>query len=279
MNKWIGGILVLVMFAVFTLPVGAQNEVYLIPMQSNATYGNTVDVELWVNATNFQGGQINLTYDSACANVSNWERNTSNFLLGGWTHYDGREWITFSTTDPQPPLRTGKYVVGSLTIHCVNVSEEGCETPLAFVEPSRLLNDTGNPVTAIWKDGIFRCGNAPACLGSCCNDPECTDPFNTNVSCKECISTGNYWQPNKDAACFDCDAPSDLCLNYCLQCCNGTDDDGDGAADYPADKHCTCGLDPSETEPLPPIPEASSIVLLGVGLLALIVTMRWRREE
>ena len=96
---------------------------------------------------------------------------------------------------------------------------------------------------------------------------------------KDCIDAGNCWQPNKDAACFDCDAPSDLSLNYCPQCCNGTDDDGDGATDYPADKQCTCGLDPSEAEPLLPIPEASSIVLVGIGLLGLIVMMCWWREE
>ncbi len=279
MNKLIWGILVFVIVAVFTVPVGAQNEVYLIPMQSNATYGNTADVEIWVNATEFGGGQINLTYESACANVTNWARNTTNFVLGGWTHYEGRDWITFSTTDPQPPLRTGKYVVGTLTVQCVNESEDGCETALAFVAPSRLINDTGNPVAATWKDGLFRCGDTPPCLGTCCNDAECSATVDADVTCKACIDAGNYWKPNKDAACFNCDAPSDLCLSYCPQCCNGTDDDGDGATDYPADKQCTCGLDPSEAEPLLPIPEASSIVLVGIGLLGLIVMIRWQRKE
>jgi len=278
MDKWIGGILVFAIVAAFIVPVVAQNEVYLIPMQSNATYGNTADVEIWVNATNFQGGQINMTYEPACANVTNWVLNTSNFNLGGWTHYEDRAWITFSTTD-QPPLLTGEYRVGTLTIQCVNASEDGCEMALAFVEPSTLLNDIGVPVAATWKDGLFRCGDAPPCLGTCCNDAECSATVDTDVTCKDCIDAGNYWKPNKDAACFDCDAPSDLCLSYCPQCCNGTDDDGDGATDYPADKQCTCGLDPSEVEPLLPIPEASSIVLVGIGLLGLILMMRWQSKE
>ena len=123
-----------------------------------------------------------------------------------------------------------------------------------------------------WSGGL-------ECLGTCCTDTSCTDSFATNVNCSSCTAAGKYWQPNKDAACFDCDAPSDLCLSYCPQCCNGADDDGDGATDYPADKQCTCGLDPSEAEPLLPIPEASSIVLVGIGLLGLILLMRWQREE
>jgi hypothetical protein len=154
MNKVILGMLA---FAILTVPVAAQNEVHLVPMQSSATYGNTVDVELWVNATEIQGGQISLTYDSSCANVTGWNRNTTNFLIGGWSHYNGREWITFATMDPQPVLMTGNYMIGTLTIHCVSESEEGCETPLAFIEPSKLLDDRGNQVSATWKDGTFRC--------------------------------------------------------------------------------------------------------------------------
>jgi len=158
MDKWIWGILVFTMVAAFAVPSAAvQNEVHLVLEDSNATYGNTAEVELWVNATEFAGGQINLTYEPACANVTDWVLNTSNFNFGGWTHYEDRAWITFSTCDPQPPLLTGEYMVGTLTIQCVNASEDGCETALAFVAPSRLLNDTGFPVTATWVDGTFSC--------------------------------------------------------------------------------------------------------------------------
>ena len=153
--------------------ISTPNEVYLVPQHSSANgYCKTTDVEIWANATEFQGGQINLTYDSTCANVTNWVRNTTNFLMGGWLHYDGRVWITFSTMDPQPPLLTGEYMVGTLTIHCVNDSTEGCITPLAFIEPSTLLDDTGKSVTATWIDGTFEC------ISGLCGDvapyPDCS---------------------------------------------------------------------------------------------------------
>jgi hypothetical protein len=150
-------ILAMLAFAILTVPVAAQSEVYLIPMQSTATYCNTAGVEIWANATGFQGGQISLAYDPSCANVTGWERKTTNFLIGGWSHYDGRDWITFATMDPQPVLLTGNYMIGTLTIHCVNESGEGCETPLAFIEPSKLLDDRGDQVPTTRKDGTFTC--------------------------------------------------------------------------------------------------------------------------
>ena len=155
MNKWIWGILVLVLFVVFILPVGAQNEVYLVPQDCTASYGNTADVEIWVNVTEteFQSGQINLTYDSTCADVTTWVRNTSNFNLGGWTHYEGRAWITFMATAPLPD---GEYLVGTFTILCVNNSQGGCDMALDIVDSSSLFNDIAYPVTATWIDGTFR---------------------------------------------------------------------------------------------------------------------------
>jgi hypothetical protein len=155
MKKIILSILVFAIFAVFTVPAAAQ-EVYFVPQQSNAIYCETINVEIWANASDFYGGQINLTYDPTCANVTNWMRNTTNFPLGGWSHYDGREWITFSAMPPTP-LLTGEYMIGTLTIHCVNDTTVGCVTPLAFIEPSTLLDDIGAPVTANWIDGTFTC--------------------------------------------------------------------------------------------------------------------------
>lgn len=152
MDKLIGGILVLVIVAVFTVPVGAQNEVYLIPMQSNATCGNTVEVELWVNATNFQGGQINMTYDSECADVTDWTRNTTDFPMGGREHYAGNDWITFTALDSLPD---GKYRVGTLTVQCVK--GDSCETVLAFARSSELFDAKGNPVAVDWRAGTFKC--------------------------------------------------------------------------------------------------------------------------
>ena len=145
--------LVILVCAVFTVPAAAH-EVYLVPQQSNAAYRSTADVEIWVGATEneFQSGQINLTYDHNCANVTDWKRNTTNFSMGGWSHYDGRELITFLAADPLP---TGKYMVGTLTIQCEK--EQGGETVLAFAEPSELFNHTGESVAATWTEGTFGC--------------------------------------------------------------------------------------------------------------------------
>ena len=145
--------LVILVFAVFTVPAAAH-EVYLVPQQSNAAYRSTADVEIWVGATEneFQSGQINLTYDHNCANVTDWKRNTTIFSMGGWSHYDGRELITFLAADPLP---TGKYRVGTLTIQCEK--EQGGETVLAFAEPSELFNHTGESVAATWTEGTFGC--------------------------------------------------------------------------------------------------------------------------
>jgi len=41
-----------------------EKEIYFVPQNSNASYCNTTEVEIWVNGTGmFQYGQINLTYD------------------------------------------------------------------------------------------------------------------------------------------------------------------------------------------------------------------------
>ena len=111
------------------------------------------------------------------------------------------------------------------------------------------------------------------CHGSCYGgtDSEChRDTIATNVNCSDCVyDLVGYWKPdNGSSDCFN-RTPHDLCINYCVECCNGTDDDVDGQIDFPNDTDCTCGLDPSESEKLPPIPELSTFLLMGIGLLAL----------
>ncbi|MEA1944886.1 MAG: cohesin domain-containing protein, partial [Euryarchaeota archaeon] len=128
-----------------------ENTVYFKPQHSSASYCNTVDVEIWVNATNLGSGQINLTYDPGCANVTNWTRDTTNFPMGGESYYAGRVWITFMTLGQL----TGDYMVGTLTIHCVNEGE--CKTPLAFADGSKLFDEGGSEILAMWIDGTFEC--------------------------------------------------------------------------------------------------------------------------
>jgi len=108
------------------------------------------------------------------------------------------------------------------------------------------------------------------CRGTCYSDEGCGNIIAENIPCYECIALGGYWKPNKDSACFNAGESLDLCLAFCPQCCNGIDDDFDGLTDYPADEQCTCGLDPSEENPLPPIPEAVTILLVGVGIAVVL---------
>ncbi|MBL7183448.1 MAG: hypothetical protein ISS50_03245 [Anaerolineae bacterium] len=130
-----------------------QNEVGFVPQESSAPFGGTTEVEVWVDATGLQGGQMKFTYDSTCADVTNWERNGDDFLYGGWeSDTAGEEWILFAAEG----LLTGEYLIGTLIIHCV--SEEECTTALDFVEPSALKDNLGNEVPATWTDGTFRKG-------------------------------------------------------------------------------------------------------------------------
>ena len=127
--------------------------VYFTPSHSSAGYGHTAQVEIRVNATNFQGGQINITYNSSCANVTGWERNTANFPMGEWdSSVPGQEWITFTNTSPF----TGDYKIGTLTIRCICDCE--CTTPLDFSTRSALFAPSGDEILANWIDGYFECG-------------------------------------------------------------------------------------------------------------------------
>jgi len=152
MNKIIIGLVVLALVILVTTSASAQ-EVYLLPQESTAAYSSTAEVEIWIDATDFQGGQINLTYDPACADVTDWTRNTTNFQMDEREYHSGRDWITFTALDSL----VGKYRVGTLTVQCKKEQEEGGETVLAFAESSKLFDDTGNPVAVDWRAGTFTC--------------------------------------------------------------------------------------------------------------------------
>jgi hypothetical protein len=147
-----------VAFAVPAVLAAAQNEVYLDPQDSSAPFGETTDVDIRVNATNFQSGQIKLTYSSTCADVTNWVVNTADFPNWIWnSNTPGEEWIVFVA--PAFQSKTGDYLIGTLTIHCV--AGEECATALDFVEDgpktSKLFDNEGSEIPATWEDGTFAC--------------------------------------------------------------------------------------------------------------------------
>jgi hypothetical protein len=139
-----------------------SNEVYLVPQHSSAPFCETADVEIRVNAENFQAGQIKLIYESTCADVTNWVGNTADFPIGTWdSGTSGEEWITFTAMAPL----SGDCWIGTLTIHCV--SEEECTTALDFIEDpatgSALFDDLGSEIPATWTDGTFQCSVPQLC--------------------------------------------------------------------------------------------------------------------
>jgi hypothetical protein len=150
-HKILCGVVILTLVILVTTSAAAAQEVYLLPQQSTAAYSTTANVEIWVDATNFQGGQINLTYDPACATVTDWTRNTTIFPIGGREHYAGNDWITVTALDSL----SGNYRVGTLTVQCEN--EQGCETVLAFAESCKLFDGTGNTVAVDWRAGTLTC--------------------------------------------------------------------------------------------------------------------------
>ena len=138
-------------------PTAAENEVNFVPRQSSAPFSGTMEVEIQVAATDFKSGQMKFTYNSTCADVKGWTRNSTDFPMGTWeSGTSGEEWITFSAGDSM----TGIYTIGALTIHCE--SEEDCTTALDFVTggsgTSKLFDDWGNEISATWTDGTFRSG-------------------------------------------------------------------------------------------------------------------------
>ena len=152
MNKIILGILVFAIFAVFTVPAAAQNEVYLVPQHGNTTQCNTTIVQIWVNGTDIAGAYINFTYDPACVNVT--DVQSANFPRDwDWNStISGREIIAGTTSDGLN--RTGNYLFANLTIHCLS---NDCVTGLNFSEGSDLFNQYGILRPATWTEGTFTC--------------------------------------------------------------------------------------------------------------------------
>jgi hypothetical protein len=186
--------LLVVIAAMVLVAAVPENVVYIDPKDSSAPFCREKEVEIWANANDFYGGQINLMYDPTCANVTNWERNTTTFPLGGWvTLTDGEEWITFSALPPTA-LLTGEYMIGTLTIHCVNDSKEGCKTPIDFVEPSTLFDDGGNPVPANFIDGTFECRRTPVILDTGPGDyPSIFGTHNGTITLNQTISVSKLY--------------------------------------------------------------------------------------
>jgi hypothetical protein len=202
------------------------NTVYLNPSESNAGYGGTTRVEVRANASNFQGGQIMITYNTSCADITNWELNTAVFPIGEWdSSVAGQEWITFTDTGPL----NGDYEVGTLTVQCVCDSD--CSTPLDFVTPSALFVPSGGELVSNWIDGSFECREAVC--GDGAPYPNGNDKVNMGdvIRLLNSVNNPGQYPVNGWAGNVNCDGELDmgdvvLLLNYVsypgqypLNCC------------------------------------------------------------
>jgi len=127
-------------------------EVYFDPERSSASSNEIAEVEIRVSVNeSFQSGQLNITYPSEYANVTDWALNADDFSMGLCTLTPGRIWITFVASGQL----TGEHTVGTLTVQRV---EDACHTAeLVFVEPSLLCDDRGQEIEVEWNGGIFTC--------------------------------------------------------------------------------------------------------------------------
>ena len=130
-------------------------------------YCNTTTVGVWVNTTIAMGsGQLKFNYTYCCANVTEFESNSTNFdavanpgSLCAAVLTPGQVKINFATTAPAG-LGPGPVHIGNLTIHCCN--ETGyCMTDLTWLPgyPDSYVESAANgfiePVK--YEDGEFRC--------------------------------------------------------------------------------------------------------------------------
>jgi len=151
----------------FDVELLGLNEVYLRPQNCSARYGNTVDVEIWANtAEPFAGGQIQVTYDSSCANVTNCAYDTA-LWNGTWDSSSaGREGLVFLRPVGAPTIN-GSVLIGTLTIQCCNTGD--CVTPLTFSPPCTLHDPVAGDLVVTWTDGRFEC-TAVMCGDVTCDD-------------------------------------------------------------------------------------------------------------
>ena len=204
------------------------NKLYLVSQHSNASFCNTVEVQIWANTTDpFGSGQINLTYSHCCANVTNLEYDS--LWQGTWdSSIDGREWLVFMRPLGQPTIN-GTVLIGNLTIHCCNESK--CVTSLTFSLPSKLSDPTTGGLTVTWvDDGTFEC------IRQVCGDVNCDDIVDVSDLSKlhsyvNCSGDPNHTICSEWAADVNCDHSideSDLnelqdfigLLGYELNCCD-----------------------------------------------------------
>jgi len=141
------------------------NATYFVDESIEAVFGESKQVAVWANVTvPIAGGRINLNYSSSCANITDWQRNTTNFAGGAADLQTGNAVITFTSSVEVGP---GLIHIGDLTIKCVNSSY--CQKELGFVTTGAYCSQLsiapsaggGSVENVNWVNGTFTCKNIP----------------------------------------------------------------------------------------------------------------------
>lgn len=154
---------ILTLFAVLTsqtVAAAADSEYFIVPQDSAVpAYCNTIEVQLWINATEpLFGGKVKILYTYCCANITRYSPNETFFEeqmavtdVPGQLTSDFAHWAPLPTNQP-----AGAYHLGNFTIHCCNETSN-CITDLLFID-CELYNQTGHKPPFVTLNGTFSCG-------------------------------------------------------------------------------------------------------------------------
>ena len=253
---------------------------------ADVVWEGTVDLTpATVNMTADNSGEV-YTISSTCAMYATIKAAEK----GGFTYSTSDDWyddygaLRFTMLNDRPEAGFDGW------LYWVNYPD-GAQPP----SPNLCELNDGDVVTWYWGSGM---GATPdesdmlirvtvnllptVCLGDCYSEPDCGGTVTaTDVPCWECIgSQGDSWKPTTDCGC-DLTCPEDACYNFCPECCDGFDNDGDGTIDCPYDEECACCCDFTEgdSDPTPCVPELPGVVLISVGLMMLAGYVRMRGKE
>ena len=288
MNKGIIVILTLLVFLAMPI-VSAQSEYCLVPKDSNVSAGgDTVEVELWLDATDpAASGVVRINYTYCCANITSYTADKTFFEDVGIVRTDGQLNIGFAHFDSATSLPAnqpvGSYHLGNLTIECCSGD---CMTDLLLVD-CELFDWYGygpaGSLPFLTTNGTFTCGEPveSECLGDCYNATGTL--IASDVPCYECIGVGTdvSWENYEfDSPCSPGTTVPRRPYDYCPECCDGVNNDGDNLIDWPADPECACCLDETEAVdegcPVECVPELPTLALAGIGILGIALLARKR---
>lgn len=131
--------------------VGAETG-YVSLLPENVTVEDfSVEERVIINisASEYQAGQIKLSYEGDCINLTNFQRNNE-FGLGGWNPSEGESLITFVSMSPL----SGKHSIGTAFVECIKTN---CSTQILIGEGSDIFYPNGSKISMKWTGNFVEC--------------------------------------------------------------------------------------------------------------------------